>query len=257
MRPIDVFELFFDGDVIDLFVEQTNANQHRKKAAQPHQYKTPWTDTTSREIKAFFGIAISMGIVRLPKLRDYWRQKQWLFRMTSFAEVMPRDRFLQIYRYLHVSDDTHFIPRGAANHDPLFKVRPLLDLLQTRFRTLYRPARDISIDESMIPYKGRIYFKQYIPSKRARFGIKAFVMAESKSGYVSEIQIYTGARLNDEREVDLSGRVVRELMQHYHGVGYDLYTDNYYTKVPLLEELYALKVNEHFVSNQQTNSKFI
>ena len=81
-------------------------------------------------------------------------------------------------------------------------------------------------------------------------------MAECKSGYVSEIQIYTGARLNDEREVDLSGRVVRELMQHYHGVGYDLYTDNY-TKVPLLEELYALKVNEHFVSNQQTNRKFV
>ena len=45
--------------------------------------------------------------------------------------------------------------------------------------------------------------------------------------YVSEIQIYTGARLNEEREVDLSGRVVRELMQHYHGVGYHLYTDNY------------------------------
>ena len=67
VRPIDVFELFFDGDVIDLFVEQTNANQHRKKAAQPHQHNTPWTDTTSREMKAFFGIAISMRIVRLPK----------------------------------------------------------------------------------------------------------------------------------------------------------------------------------------------
>lgn len=131
---------------------------------------------------------------------------------------MPRDRFLQIYRYLHVSDDTHFIPRGAANHDPLFKVRPMLELLQTRFRTLYRPAREISIDKSMIPYKGQIYFKQYIPSKKARFGIKAFVMAESKSGYVCEIQIYTDARLNKEREVDLSGRVVRELMQHYHDV---------------------------------------
>ena len=76
---------------------------------------------------------------------------------------------MQIYRYLHVSDDTQFVPRGHANHDPLFKVRALLDLM---------------------PFKGRIYFRQYIPSKRARFGIKAFLMAEAKSGYVSEIQIY-------------------------------------------------------------------
>ena len=39
-------------------------------------------------------------------------------------------------------------------------------------------------------------------------------MAEAKTGYVCEFQIYTGARLNEEREVNLSCRVVRELMEH-------------------------------------------
>lgn len=94
----------------------------------------------------------------------------------------------------------------------------------------------------MIPFKGRIYFRQYIPSKRARFGIKAFVMAEAKSGYVCELQIYTGARLNEEREVNLSGRVVRELMVHKHNIGHHLYTDNYYIKVPMIQEQYEQKV---------------
>ena len=247
VSPIHVFELFFDGPVIDLFVEQTNLNYERKKAAEPNKHRSSWQATSSREMKAFFGIAIAMGIVRLPKLHDYWRQKEWLFRMLSFAEVMPRDRFMQIYRYLHVSDDTQFVPRGHANHDPLFKVRALLDLMQTRFRTLYNPARELSIDESMIPFKGRIYFRQYIPSKRARFGIKAFVMAEAKSGYVCEIQIYTGARLNEDREVNLSGRVVRELMVHTRDVGHHLYTNNYYTKVPMMQELYQQKVIDFII----------
>ena len=173
-----------------------------------------WYPTSIPEIKAFFGLAIAMGVVRQPRMWDYWRQKQWLFHLLAFSEVMPRDRFLQIYRYLHVLDDSQAIPRGNANHDPLIKVRTLLDLLQTRFRNLYNPGRELSIDESVIPFKGRIYFHQYIPSKRARFGIKAFVMAEAKSGYVCKIQIYTGACLNEEREVNLSGRVVRELMVH-------------------------------------------
>ena len=188
-----------------------------------------------------------MGVVRLPKMRDYWQQKQWLFRLPAFVEVMPRDRFLQIYRYLHVSDDLQAVPRGNPNHEPLFKVCALLDLLQMRFRTLYNPGRELSIDESMIPFKGRIYFRQYIPSKRARFGIKAFVMAEAKSGYVCEMQIYTHARLNEEREVNLSGRVVRELMVHYHGIGHHLYTDNYYTKVPMMQELLKQKVTVPFI----------
>ena len=39
-------------------------------------------------------------------------------------------------------------------------------------------------------------------------------MGEAKSGYECDIQVYTGARLNEDREVNLSGRVVRELMVH-------------------------------------------
>ena len=48
-----------------------------------------------------------------------------------------------------------------------------------------------------------------------------------------------------------------EFWPSLHSVGYHLYTDNYYIKMSLLEELYAQKVNEHFISNQQTNSKFV
>ena len=72
-------------------------------------------------------------------------------------------------------------------------------------------------------------------------------MAEAKSGYVSEIQIYTGARLNKNREVNLSGRVVRELMVHTRDVGHHLYTDNYYTKVPMMQELYQQKVIDFII----------
>ena len=147
-------------------------------------------------------------------MRDYWRPKLWLFCLPIFAEVMPRDRFLQIYRYLHVSDNSQAVRRGNHNHDLLFKVRALLYLLQTRFRTLYNPGRELSIDESMIPFKGRIYFCQYIPSKRARFGIKAFVMAEAKSGH--------------------------------------LYTDNYYQSY-LSDITFSIKINDAISRRQQFN----
>ena len=56
--------------------------------------------------------------------------------------------------------------------DKLFKLRPLLDHLFEKFQEVYVLARYISIDESLLLWKGRLPFNQYIPLKRARFGVK-------------------------------------------------------------------------------------
>lgn len=45
----------------------------------------------------------------------------------------------------------------------------------------YIPKQEKSIDESLIAYKGQLGGKQYIPSKKARFGIKLFQLCESGS----------------------------------------------------------------------------
>jgi len=44
--------------------------------------------------------------------------------------------------------------------------------------------RDISVDESLMLWKGQLGFRQYIPIKRARFGIKSYELCESGSGYI-------------------------------------------------------------------------
>jgi hypothetical protein len=46
------------------------------------------------------------------------------------------------------------------------------------------PESDVSVDESLMMWKGHTSWKVYIPSKRARFGIKSFELCEAKSGYV-------------------------------------------------------------------------
>src|ERR1700722_18099283 len=41
-------------------------------------------------------------------------------------------------------------------------------------------------------WKGRLNFKQYIPSKRHRFGVKLFVLCHCHTGFVLDFIIYTG-----------------------------------------------------------------
>ncbi|KAG8234248.1 hypothetical protein J437_LFUL007755 [Ladona fulva] len=55
---------------------------------------------------------------------------------------------------------------------------------EEKFRELYTPERDITIDESLLLYKGRLGWRQYMPQKRATFEIKTFMLCELKSGYV-------------------------------------------------------------------------
>jgi hypothetical protein len=41
----------------------------------------------------------------------------------------------------------------------------------------YNPNKEQSIDEGMIAFKGRLSFKQYLPAKPTKFGIKVWERA--------------------------------------------------------------------------------
>ena len=56
------------------------------------------------------------------------------------------------------------------------------------FKKYMLPGRSLTCDESMIPFKGRLKFKQFITLKRTRCGIKQFILCD-RSGYVTETNI--------------------------------------------------------------------
>lgn len=109
------------------------------------------------------------------------------------------------------------------------KVRNLPDILSRQFWSNYTPMEYITIDEAMIPFKGRLGFKQYMKDKPTKWGIKVFTLSDATNGYVYRLQVYTGKNL-DSRSADigLSSRVCIELVSGL-SQGLKLFTDNYYT----------------------------
>lgn len=184
---LEYFELFFDQNVWNLLVTMTNLNAQRKRATGNDG--GAWKDVTLEEMKAFFGLNIAMGIVKLPECKMYWQQK-WLTNVPSFGQVMSRNHFLQILRYLHVSDDSAIVPAGQPGYDKLHKIKPLLELLFPNFERAYNLHKNISIDECMFPWRGRLSFRQFIANKPIRFGIKVWVLADSESKYIYRQQLY-------------------------------------------------------------------
>nr|XP_039258488.1 piggyBac transposable element-derived protein 4-like [Styela clava] len=235
---LNIFSQFFTENVISLLCDMTNLNAERKLEAAG--VTEEWKPTNHNEMKAFLGLTIIMGLIKMPQLTMYWQKKNWIFDWHAPNKIMSRDRFKKLWKYLHFCDESSAPSAEDPSRDRLYKIRPLIELIEPTLLSVYTPSKNISIDESMIPFKGKLSFRQFIPSKRVRFGIKVWVLAESKTGYVSKFQVYTG---RDQRvqEVGLASRVVDDLIEPFLGKGYHLYVDNFYTSPDLFRNLYEEK----------------
>ena len=93
------------------------------------------------------------------------RKDNEVYHYKPVASKMPRSRFRDINRYVHYVNNTTLSPPGSPNYDRLCKVRPLIDFLQARFRSVYTPGTELAVDEAMIKFQGRSSLKQYMPMK--------------------------------------------------------------------------------------------
>ena len=163
-----------------------------------------------------------------------------------FRSVFSRDRFFQIFGALHVGDVDGSTKRG--------KIQPFLDLICPAFEAAFTPGRQISVDESVITFKGRVSFRQYLKGKPNPWGIKAFVLADSRTGYMTRVRIYYG---KETQLIDCplphTVKVVMTLVEPYHDKGYDLYLDRFYGSPLLATELG--KVGITVTSTVQSNRK--
>ena len=84
------------------------------------------------------------------------------------------------------------LPEPETLTHRLEKIEPLLNLLLATFQSVFYPRCDISMDECMVGFKGRVSFKQYCPLKPTKYDLKAFALCDSRTGYVLNIIPYTG-----------------------------------------------------------------
>ena len=117
-----------------------------------------WTGINVQEMKQFLGLLCWMGLVRMSSIDSYWRTT--LFKNVVAPQTMTRYRFQLLMRMWHFSNN-ETAPEGVRT----FKVSELLKLVLSKFVAAKIPSKDIVIDESMIYFRGRPKFRQYMPAK--------------------------------------------------------------------------------------------
>ena len=178
-----------------------------------------------------------MGIIKPPDIESYWKTL-WVSEVPFFRMLMPRDRFQEIFWMLHVSHSDPCQPAKKIN-----KIKQLLQLLLPKFREHYYPTKNLTIDETMVGFRGCFGAKQYASKKKnGQMGHQGIHVADSKNGYLLDTLVYTGADTLEEASPEFEslpqpGQVVMHLMRHYLDSNHHVYTDRYYTSISLTQSL--------------------
>ena len=238
-------------EIYDELVIQTNLYANQQRAIKGDT--TTFVPITKAELMAFIGINIAMGVVSLPSLKHYWTTDPILSH-SWFGSVMSRNRFSQILRYFHIADNTTAPSRSDPDYNKLWKIQPLIAALQSTCAEMYSTHRELSVDESVIGTKCRLSFIQFMKAKPTKWGVKVWICADSRNGYISAFDIYTGKDPSKPlHPKGLGYDVVMHLMENYYGKGYLLFTDNFYTSPILCKDLLEKKI--YLTGTVRTNRK--
>jgi len=179
-----------------------------------------------------------MSLVEKPHIKDYWSTNP-ILQTTYASKLMKRDRFISIFSMLHITNNDKYVRKGQPGYDSLYKIRSYVNFLNDKMSKLYYPGQNITVDEGVCPFRGRVHFRVYMKNKPEKYGMKLFIASDPLTGYTLSFEIYSGKGEENNSIIPLYSR----LLKQYFNKGHTIYMDRFYTSPMVLEYLWDNKTN--------------
>ena len=149
---------------------------------------------------------------------------------------MRSNRFLLLLRALRFDNSDNRVERKKV--DKLAPIRDVWETINNKFSEFYILNECATIEEMMFAFRGRCSFKQYIPSKPDRYGLKAFALIDAYSFYTKKLELYAGNQpigpFSAENKPSL---IVKRVAQPIFNSSRNITMDNWFSSVPSVDEL--------------------
>lgn len=260
-NPGEIWKLFFSDTVINLITKYTN--QHIARLSTEFKRSRDCRLTDEQEIQAFLGLLLFAGVRRNGRLnaKDLFRtdgSSPEIFRLT-----MSWNRFYLLLRCLRFDDKETRTQRASV--DKLAPIRDLFENIVSSFKKYFSPSEFVTIDEKLEAFRGRCNFRQYIPSKPNKYGIKIYALTDAKMFYTFSLEVYVGQQYEGPYKVDTgSVALVKRLCSLIDRSGRNITCDNFFTSIPLVDSLMrdhklsvigTIRKNKRELPNEFTNVK--
>ncbi|XP_052423852.1 titin homolog isoform X1 [Carassius gibelio] len=227
---ISTFELFFPDDIKQILIEMTNLEGKRVFGAA-------WKNLDWTDLQAFLGLLLLAGVYRShhEAMGSLWHGVSG---RAIFRATMPLKTFREFSRVFCFYKKDEELDQKKS--DKLAPVRNIWNKWVQRLPFLYNPGPNVTVDECLVRFRGRCPFKQYMPSKPGKYGIKIWAACDSRSSYAWNLQIYTGKAADGKSEKNQGMRVVLDMTDGLEG--HTITCDNFFTSYALGQELLRRKM---------------
>lgn len=262
--PIYFFELFIKDDFYayvskeslkyyysKVKINESSCNNIKKKGKKDRldEEKNKALLLEQEYIKKYVIVVLCMGFVPLPSYKLYWK-KNTLFENLFIKNILSIKRYEFIKKYLHFQED-----RG--DKVTLSKIEDLVAYYNGKFKANCPDGKYYTIDETMVPFRGRLKIRQYLKNKPVKYGIKIYALADSETAYLKQWYVYSG-REDRKNTNNIVLSLLKDMKSKSH-----IFMDSYFTSLPLVEKLHdsgfyftcSIQKNKKGLPNREENDK--
>lgn len=237
--PQDIISFFLNDHMIKLIVQYTN--QHIDTLFNNFTRSRDCMPTNKTEIQALIGLLYYGGVFKASHLNAEDLFKTDGSGIEIFRLTMSLKRFRFLLSSLRFDDKTTRNERKGI--DKLAPIRDYFELFITNCKNGFSPSAYMTVDEKLEAFRGRCGFRQYIPSKPNKYGIKIFALSDAKLFYTSNMEVYVGLQPEGPYRTSNSPQdVVLRLCEPIYYSNRNITLDNWFTSINLVKKLSEKKL---------------
>lgn len=247
---VTAFRLFLTDEMVAEILRRTNEKLQQEREHHATLYSPEVAakvehrvaDLTESELWAFLGLCLLRGFYPVPVL-DLFNPARG---PAMFAATMSRSRFETILR--HLSFDDRQTRAARRTGDAFCHLRWFVDAFNDALRRNFRPSETVTLDESLVRFRGRCAFRVFMKSKPGKYGILLRTLADANHRYMLKVWPYSGGYPQEPERgpphvhfgsvPEMVNFMVEELM----GSGRNVTMDRFFTSTEVADNLLSSRL---------------
>ncbi|XP_038072683.1 piggyBac transposable element-derived protein 4-like isoform X2 [Patiria miniata] len=226
--PLELFSIFISVTMLQTILRYTNAEGLAKRGRG-------WIDIGMMELRSFIGLLFFLGLTKSghERVKSFWQPG--FFSRPLCECTMAGKRFQEILAVMCFDDKSTRTQRKQT--DKFAPIRDVFEMFRSTLIRHFSPSDSLTVGEQLLAFRGRCSFKQYMPKKPAKYGLKFWTAVDSRTHYTYNMQPYV--KEQGQRETQLGARVVKDMVEPVYGTGRNVTTDNFFTSKALADYLWT------------------
>ncbi|VEN50428.1 unnamed protein product, partial [Callosobruchus maculatus] len=236
--PLQAWQLLFTDEILEVILKHTNAKITELSAKYHSENVTYVNHLSMSELKAFLGLNILAGVFKSGR-ED--ADSLWATDGTGrdiFRATMTLKRFLFLLCAIRFDDPDSRADRIASG-DTAAAVSEVFKSFIKNCSTNYTCSEFATVDEMLVPFRGKCKFRMYMKSKPAKYGLKIMCLCDARTHYLINAFIYTGKNVlrRNPKKLSIPTLDVLDLVSPIENTNRNITGDNWFTSNELMSEL--------------------